>query len=322
MIGVSTGRGAATMNAIKPDTPIGIVGGGLMGIGIATRCALAGFGTTVIETDPARAGAVVQGADDVLAQLAEAGRIDDAGRADALARLRVASDVDALAGAGAVIEAIPEVLEAKHALYARLEAILAGDALIASNTSGFPPDALAAPLRQRARFLVAHFWNPPHLIPLVEVVPGSATAPAAVASTVALMRTIGAEPVVLKAAIPGFIGNRLQFAVLRDALHIVRSGAADPETVDAVMKASLGRRWSIMGPFEGADLGGLNTFLAIAEHLVPALAGGQDDLALLREHVDRGETGAASGQGFYTWDDARREDVRARRMRQLTSSDS
>lgn len=307
------------MDAATTDTPIGIVGGGLMGIGIATRCALAGYDTTVIETDPARADAVVQGADDVLSQLAEAGRIDDARRTVALARLRVAAGVEALAGAGAVIEAIPEIIEAKHALYARLEAILGPDALIASNTSGFPPDALAAPMRRRERFLVAHFWNPPHLIPLVEVVPGSVTAPATVERTVALMRAIGAEPVVLKTAIPGFIGNRLQFAVLREALHIVRAGAADPETVDAVMKASLGRRWSIMGPFEGADLGGLNTFLAISEHLMPALASDQDDLALLREHVDRGEVGAASGQGFYTWDDARRDDVRARRMRQLKS---
>ena len=309
------------MAAITTDTPIGIVGGGLMGIGIATRFALAGFATTVIETDPARAAAIPVGADEILAQLLEAGRIDAARRTDALARLRVAHELDALAGAGAVIEAIPERLEAKHGLYARLEAILAEDALIASNTSGFPPDALAAPLQRPGRLLVAHFWNPPHLIPLVEVVPGSATAPAAVERTVALMRDIGAEPVVLKAAIPGFIGNRLQFAVLREALHIVRSGAADAATVDAVMKASLGRRWAIIGPLEGADLGGLNTFLSIAEHLVPELANGEDDLALLREHVERGETGAASGEGFYTWDDARRDDVRARRMRQLKSSD-
>ena len=310
------------MAAITQDTPVGIVGGGLMGIGIATRFALAGFTTTVIETDPGRAGAISAGADEILAQLAEAGRLDAAGRAAALARLRVAHALDALAGAGIVVEAIPESLEAKHGLYARLEAILGADALIASNTSGFPPDALAAPLRHPERLLVAHFWNPPHLIPLVEVVPGSATDAAAVERTVALMRTIGAEPVVLKAAIPGFIGNRLQFAVLREALHIVRSGAADAETVDAVMKASLGRRWSIMGPFEGADLGGLNTFLAISEHLMPALAHDQDDLALLREHVARGDTGAASGQGFYTWDDARRDDVRARRMRQLKAPDA
>jgi len=293
-----------------------------MGIGIATRFALAGFTTTVIETEPARAGAINAGADEILAQLAEAGRIDAAGRAAALARLRVAHELDALAGAGAVIEAIPEQLETKHGLYARLEAILGADALIASNTSGFPPDALAAPLQHPERLLVAHFWNPPHLIPLVEVVPGSATDPAVVERTVALMRDIGAEPVVLKAAIPGFIGNRLQFAVLREALHIVRSGAADAATVDAVMKASLGRRWSIMGPFEGADLGGLNTFLAISEHLMPALASDQDDLALLREHVERGDVGAASGQGFYTWDDARRDDVRARRMRQLKAPDA
>ena len=306
------------MAAITQDTPVGIVGGGLMGIGIATRFALAGFATTVIETEPARAAAIDAGADEILAQLAEAGRIDAAGRAAALARLRVAHALDALAGAGIVVEAIPESLEAKHGLYARLEAILGADALIASNTSGFPPDALAAPLRHPERLLVAHFWNPPHLIPLVEVVPGSATDAAAVERTVALMRTIGAEPVVLKAAIPGFIGNRLQFAVLREALHIVRSGAATPETVDAVMKACLGRRYSIMGPFESADLGGLHTLMGIGANLMPALAKDEEVLELMRAHVDKGELGASTGQGFYTWDEDRIADLKARRLRQLS----
>jgi 3-hydroxybutyryl-CoA dehydrogenase len=170
-----------------------------------------------------------------------------------------------------------------------------------------------------ARFLVAHFWNPPHLIPLVEVVPGKATARETVERSVRLLAGIGAEPVVLKAAIPGFIGNRLQFAVLREALHIVRSGAATPETVDAVMKACLGRRYSIMGPFESADLGGLHTLMGIAANLMPELAKDEDVLELMRAHVDKGELGAGSGQGFYTWDDARRADLNERRRRQLAA---
>jgi 3-hydroxybutyryl-CoA dehydrogenase len=217
-----------------------------------------------------------------------------------------------------VIEAIPEVLAAKHALYAQLENILAPDAIIASNTSGFPPDALSEHLAHPGRFLVAHFWNPPHLIPLVEVVPGARTAAQAVERSVRLLAGIGAEPVVLKAAIPGFIGNRLQFAVLREALHIVRSGAATPETVDAVMKACLGRRYSIMGPFESADLGGLHTLMGIAANLMPELAKDEDVLDLMRAHVDKGELGASTGQGFYTWDEDRFADLKARRLRQLS----
>jgi 3-hydroxybutyryl-CoA dehydrogenase len=296
---------------------IGVVGGGLMGVGIATKFALAGHVTLVVEADPARAAGIPLLAADILSQLVDAGTIDALQRDAALARLRVGSEAGELAGAAMAVEAIPEVLAAKHALYAKLESIMAPDAIIASNTSGFPPDALSEHMAKPARFLVAHFWNPPHLIPLVEVVPGSATDPEVVERSVRLLAGVKAEPVVLKTAIPGFIGNRLQFAVLREALHIVRSGAATPETVDAVMKACLGRRYSIMGPFESADLGGLHTLMGIGANLMPELAKDEDVLELMRAHVDKGELGASSGQGFYTWDEARIEDLQARRRRQL-----
>jgi len=296
---------------------IGVVGGGLMGVGIATKFALAGHAVVVVEASAERAASIPVVAADILSQLQDAGVIDAAARDGALARLRVSAALRALAGAAFVIEAIPEVLAAKHTLYAQLEAVLAQDAIIASNTSGFPPDALSEHLSWRGRFLVAHFWNPPHAIPLVEVVPGGATDAAVVERSVALLAGIGAEPVVLQAAIPGFIGNRLQFAVLREALHIVRSGAATPATVDAVMKACLGRRYSIMGPFESADLGGLHTLVGIGANLMPELAKDEDVLDLMRAHVDKGELGAASGQGFYTWDEERIADLKARRLRQL-----
>jgi 3-hydroxybutyryl-CoA dehydrogenase len=299
------------------EETVGVAGGGLMGVGIATRFALAGHAVVVVESSAERGAGIPVVAAGILAELLDAGAIDAAARDGALARLRVAATLDALTGAALVIEAIPEVLAAKHALYAQLEAVLAPDAVIASNTSGFPPDALAEHMQRRARFLVAHFWNPPHAIPLVEVVPGSATDAAVVERSVRLLAGTKAEPVVLRAAIPGFIGNRLQFAVLREALHIVRSGAATPETVDAVMKACLGRRYSIMGPFESADLGGLHTLAGIGAHLMPALAKDEDVLELMRAHVDKGELGAASGQGFYTWDDERIGDLKARRLRQL-----
>lgn len=296
---------------------VGVVGGGLMGVGIAVRFALGGHSTVVVEASAERAAGVPAVAADILSQLLDAGVIDAARRDRALARLHVGGELAALAGAAIAIEAIPEVLAAKHALYAQLEAVMDADAVIASNTSGFPPDALFAHMARPARALVAHFWNPPHAIALVEVVPGSATDAAVVERSVGLLAGVGAEPVVLNAAIPGFIGNRLQFAVLREALHIVRSGAATPETVDAVMKACLGRRYSIMGPFESADLGGLHTLLGIGANLMPDLAKDEDVLALMRAHVEKGELGAATGQGFYTWDEERIADLKARRLRQL-----
>lgn len=274
-----------------------------MGVGIATQSALHGYRTIVHDVDPARLAGVAPKAEAVLDELIDAGRIDAAAKHAALARIETHPQLDAMASAQFVIEAIPEVLELKHRLYAALSPLLAADAILASNTSGFPPDQLVGPLRAKERFLIAHFWNPPHMIPLVEVVPGTHTAPEVTEQTASLMTAIGMEPVVLAKAIPGFVGNRLQFAVLREALNIVRSGAATPEVVDRVMKASLGRRWGIVGPLEGADLGGLDTFLDISTHLMPELAKDENVLDLLRAQVDAGRVGVRSGKGFYEWDD-------------------
>jgi 3-hydroxybutyryl-CoA dehydrogenase len=296
-------------------TVAGVVGTGLMGVGIATQCALHGLRTLVYDVDSARLADVAVKAGAVLDELIDAGRIDAATKAAALARIETTERLEAMAGVPFVFEAVPEVLELKHRLYAQLGAVLSADAILASNTSGFEPDALAAPLPAPERFVIAHFWNPPHVIPLVEVVPGRATAPETTARTAALMSAIGMEPVVLAKSIPGFVGNRLQFAVLREALNIVRSGAATPEVVDRVMKASLGRRWGIVGPFESADMGGLDTFVDISSHLMPELASDEGVIDLLREQVEAGRVGVRSQAGFYDWDDERFASVKTARRK-------
>ncbi|CAM2186250.1 3-hydroxybutyryl-CoA dehydrogenase [Paraburkholderia sacchari] len=296
-------------------TVAGVVGTGLMGVGIATQCALHGLRTIVHDVDPARLASVAAKAEAVLDELVDAGRIDAAARAAALARIETTGQLDAMTQAQFVFEAVPEVLDLKHRLYARLGTVLAPDAILASNTSGFEPDLLAGPLPAPERFVIAHFWNPPHMVPLVEVVPGRVTSPEVTARTEALMCAIGMEPVVLAKSIPGFVGNRLQFAVLREALNIVRSGAASPDVVDRVMKASLGRRWGIVGPLESADMGGLDTFVDIASHLLPALAKDEDVIDLLREQVAAGRVGVRGGAGFYDWDDAHLARVKAARRK-------
>jgi len=158
----------------KGNATIGVVGTGLMGVGIATQSALHGYRTIVHDVDPARLASVAPKAEAVLDELIDAGRIDEAAKRAALARIETYAQLEMMASAQFVIEAIPEVLELKHRLYAALTELLADDAILASNTSGFPPDQLVTPLRAPERFLIAHFWNPPHMIPLVEVVPGTA----------------------------------------------------------------------------------------------------------------------------------------------------
>ena len=292
---------------------IGVIGGGLMGVGIATRFALAGFDTILIEADTQRIAQIPKIIDDIMTELIDASICTTTQHQQVRQTLSITSDLTRLSHTPCVIEAIPEILAIKQDLYAQLELLLPADTLILSNTSGFLPDLLCEKMQHKQRFLIAHFWNPPHLIPLVEVVPATTTAPDAIEKTMAFMRQINNEPVLLSKAIPGFIGNRLQFAVLREALHIVSSGAADAATVDAVMTASLGRRYSIMGPLESADLGGLRTVLQVGTHLVPQLASDEQCLELLRKHIDQGDVGIASGRGFHQWDAKRITSIGERR---------
>lgn len=298
-------------------SPLVILGAGLMGIGIATHFARHGHRVLLRDPSAERLAEVPAVARSILSELADAGHFDRALTEATLARLATTARLEAVAGARLLIEAIPERLELKRALYAELERLVDAEAIIASNTSGLPPDALAEGMRHPERLLIAHFWNPPHLIPLVEIVPGSATRAGYLAHVEALLAGMELEAVVLDKAIPGFVGNRLQFAVLREALHIVQSGAASAETVDRVMRASLGRRYAMVGPLEAADMGGLDTFLDISRHLMPTLAKDETVLALLEETVGRGRTGLRGGEGFYRWDDARRERVLQRRAHQL-----
>ena len=294
-----------------------ILGAGLMGIGIAVHVARHGHGVRLFDPDSARLQAIPAAARGILAELADAGRFDPQDTDAVLARLDTAERLADVADAGWLIEAVPERLPLKQALYAELEALIDAGAIIASNTSGLPPDELAARMRHPERLLIAHFWNPPHVIPLVELVPGSATDRALLEQVRGWLDGMQLEAVVLEKAVPGFIGNRLQFALLREALAIVQSGIADAATVDRVVRASLGRRYGMVGPLEGADMGGLDTFADIARHLLPRLAQGTDGLDLLERKVREGKTGVRSGEGFYRWDDARRERIAQRRLHLL-----
>lgn len=279
----------------------GVVGAGLMGIGIAVQLARAGRRVHVVDADPERLPEVAQTATRLLGDLADAG-LHDAGRTgEVLARIATGLEVSALADVSWVVEAVPERLALKQAVYADLERVLDERAVLASNTSGILPSQLVTGLQHPERFLVAHFWNPPHAVPLVEVVPAAQTGAEAVEATMRLLTDIGSRPVLLRKETPGFIGNRLQYAVLREALALVRDGVADAEQVDLVMTSSLGRRYATVGPLAGADLGGLDTFREIAALLLPQLAKDEDVLSVLDELLAAGRTGWRSGAGFYPW---------------------
>ncbi|CAM6606630.1 3-hydroxyacyl-CoA dehydrogenase family protein [Citrobacter portucalensis] len=297
--------------------PICILGAGLMGVGIATHFARFGYDVWLYDTDSSRITEISAVAGGILDELIVTDQFAIGEKATVVARLHGTTSLQDIAACRLLIEAIPERLELKHALYAQLEELIAPEAVIASNTSGLPPDALAEKLTHPERLLIAHFWHPPHFIPLVEIVPGTATKPEYLHELQQQLIAMQLEAVVLDRAAPGFVGNRLQFALLREALHIVKSGIASAEVVDQVMRASLGRRYAMVGPLEAADMTGLSTVQDICRHLLPELATGSDMMSLVADKVANGDTGLRSGQGFYRWDDSRKEYIQQRREHQL-----
>jgi 3-hydroxybutyryl-CoA dehydrogenase len=254
---------------------IAVLGAGVMGAGIARVLATAGHRVRVFDVDASAA-----------ARAAESAGASAHGTVE-----------EAVEGATIVLEAAPERLELKRELIARVEAANA-DAIIASNTSSIGADALAAGMRDASRLVIAHFFNPADTVPLVEVVPGPATPKATVDRMVALLEEAGKTAVPLAQQVEGFIANRLQAALYREAMHLVELGIATPEQVDATVTAGLGPRWALAGPFEIMDLGGLDVWTSVTDGIFPTLGDASAAPGMLRERAERGDLGAKTGAGF------------------------
>jgi 3-hydroxybutyryl-CoA dehydrogenase len=233
--------------------------------------------------------------------------------------------VDAVTGAELIIEAIFEDLAAKHALFRSLSGLCAPETIIASNTSSFMPSRLAEAVEHPQRLLVAHYFNPPYLIPIVEVVPGTATSERTIDTMLQLLRKAGKKPILIRKESPGFVANRLQFALFREAISVVEQGIADPADVDQVVKYGFGRRLAAAGPFEIFDLAGLDTIQSVASQILPELASVRDTQRpvpeLLSRKVERGELGVKTGRGFHEWTPETEEELRNRLIRALVEAE-
>jgi 3-hydroxybutyryl-CoA dehydrogenase len=232
--------------------------------------------------------------------------------AELLGRLETSPDLEsAVRGAALVVEAGPENIAIKREIFSEVQRFAPADAVLASNTSAIPIRAIATALSRPERMLGTHFWNPPHLVPLVEVVQSDCTQPRLVEWTMNLLSACGMSPVHVRADVPGFIGNRLQHALKREAIALVADGVCDAETLDTVVKQGFGARLGAVGPLEQADLGGLKLTLAIHEVVMPALNNTPVPHPLLRQKVASGELGAQTGKGFRSWRPGEAEALRA-----------
>jgi len=289
---------------------IAVIGAGLMGHGIAQVFALAGHDVAITDSFTANLDTVKQRISTNLRDLG-----DDP---DAVNRVTPHADLAAtVRNADYVVEAVLEDLPLKQTLFGEIEKHVRPDTILASNTSVIPITRIMEGLKHRERALGTHWWNPPHLVPLVEVIGTKWTSLKAIEWTMALHKAIGKTPVHVKKDVAGFVGNRLQHALWREAIALVEHGICDAETVDTVIKASFGRRLAVLGPLENADLVGTDLTLAIHKTVLPEIESRPGPSPYLEKLVAQGKLGFKSGEGFRTWTPEQQQELRARVTRHL-----
>jgi 3-hydroxybutyryl-CoA dehydrogenase len=273
---------------------IAVIGGGLMGVGIAQVFAVAGHRVCVYEPIEAVRTTVTAR---IRANLELMGKASEsASLVDTTGDLKAA-----VADATFVTEAAPERLELKRSIFAQLVESAPRTAILASNTSVMPIGSIAAGLASQDRIVGTHWWNPAPLIPLVEVVQAAGTSAETVAATMQLLQSVGKRPAHVRKDLPGFVANRLQHALWREAIAMVNEGICDAATLDECVKNSFGLRLAVLGPLENADLVGLDLTLDIHRTIMPALDRHDRPNELLEKLVASGRLGFKTGEGFRGW---------------------
>ena len=291
-----------------------VIGTGMMGPGIAATLALGGVRVTILSRTEENAAKGIGAARAQLRVLADNGLAELVETQEAIDRIDASCAFDpTVEKVDLVIESAPENMDLKQKMFAHLDAVADRSAVLASNTSGLSITAIASRCRHPERVLTTHFWNPPHLMPLVEIVQGEKTSPEVAQTVRELLAACGKVPVIVKKDRPGQLGNRLQMALVREAAYIVGEGIADVEDVDLVAKNGFGLRMPAYGIFEHQDAVGLDMGLGIVDYVAKDLCNEAKAPNFYRAKVAHGDLGAKSGKGFYDWSKKSIEEVKARR---------
>ena len=297
---------------------IAVIGAGLMGHGIAQEFASAGYRVQLHDiTDEHLKNACIQ-IDNNLKMLAENHIIDKERIPETLQHIHATTDLkNAAENADFVVEAVSENLPLKQQIFEELDDICPSHTILASNTTALMPSQIGANTNRTDKILNTHYFNPPYLIPLVEIIRSSNTSDETVSATFDLLTSIGKTPAIIEKEALGFVGPRLQAALIREAFSIVEQGIASAETVDLVVRNSFGRRLSVAGPFEVFELAGWDLVVAAFEELYKDLNSSSDINPLLQEMVSTGKLGLKSGEGFYEWTEEKQEILRNRMSQAL-----
>jgi 3-hydroxybutyryl-CoA dehydrogenase len=281
---------------------IAVVGAGLMGHGIAQLFAVNGYHVAMMDLKEELLSLAIKKIQSNLSSMAQHGIGSQDDIKPALSRIKTTLSLkEAASEAQFIVEAVSENLGLKQKIFYDLDSLCPPDTILTTNTSVISITEIAKEARNKNRILGTHFWNPPYLIPLVEVVRGKETSDEAMDATFELLKKVGKHPVRVQKDVPGFVGNRLQHALWREAISIVEKGIADAATVDECIKFGFGLRLPVLGPLENADMVGLDLTLAIHDYILKHLESSPNSSPLLGEKVRNGELGFKTGRGFYQW---------------------
>lgn len=297
---------------------ITIIGCGMIGPDISTSVLTSGREVHLVGLDENDTSRGVANISKDLNDLAAEGVISQAEKSAALSRVRTSTQIgEAVKNADLVVEAVFEDLQVKQDIFAQIDAHCQEKTILCSSTSGLSPNDIGAHISKQDRMMVTHFWNPPYLVPLVEIVPHDKLGEEARRVAMEFIQMLGKTPVVLKKDIAGHIGNRLQHALYREALYLIEQGVADPDDIDKVVLNSFGPRFSTIGPMEYFDSCGLDLHKQVQSYLYPTLCNEGQPQKILLDKVEAGELGQKSGQGLYDWANRNAEDFRRRRNKRF-----
>jgi 3-hydroxybutyryl-CoA dehydrogenase/5-formyl-3-hydroxy-2-methylpyridine 4-carboxylate dehydrogenase len=296
---------------------IAIIGLGTMGPGMAARLARGGLQVVAYDVAPAaieRARSVLGVAETVLDALGIAPPPAGVGT------VRFTDDIgDAVSGADLVIENVPENISVKAEVYRTIDGLIGSDTIVASDTSGIPITKLQAHISHPERMVGMHWSNPPHIIPMIEVIGGEKTAPQTVATIRDLIRSIGLLPVVVKKDVPGFVENRVLYALLREAVDLVERGVIDPEDLDTCVSWGIGYKIAVIGPMALLDMAGLDIYKSVSSFLNADLSNRDDVAPMVLEKTNASKLGIKSGEGMFSYTPEQTKALQGERARKLVA---
>lgn len=297
---------------------VAVVGAGTMGPGMAATFARHGFDVTLTDVKPEQLEKAKGTVEVVYKTLIGGGFLTEAAAEAGRGRLSYTLDrAEAVGAADLVLESVPEKMEIKQAFFREVEAEARPDAILASNTSGIPITKLGEAVQRPERLVGMHWSNPPHLIPVIEVIKGERTSDATVEAIYRVIERIDMIPVLVKRDIPGFVENRILYAIMREALHLLDEGVATPEDIDTITKWGIGYKLSVIGPLELLDVAGLDIYQSVGSYLNADLNASGAVSTTVTDKIERGELGLKTGRGLFEYQPDEIPALMQRRMRLL-----